>query len=79
MIRLAIALLAGVGGCFAQPPATDAKPACPAGEIIIHGDDPTTCNLIGGANTLTILDITEAACDAAGGNWWHEACLDADF
>ena len=85
-ITLPFIALAGVTGC-AMPavqrglptPAPATMPACPAGEVVVHGDEPVGCNLIGGVNTLTILNITEAACDDAGGRWWYEACLDADF
>lgn len=73
-------------GCAAIPAAMPATPGatpvlapCPPGEITMWGDDPTGCDLVGGVNTLTILGITEPACDAHGGDWWYEACLRADF
>ena len=88
-LALPIIALAGVAGGCALPtaahapslpgPAPVAKPACEPGEIVVHGDEPTPCDLIGGANTLTILDITEAECNDFGGRWWYEACLDTDF
>lgn len=54
-------------------------PPCAAGaEVIVHGNEPTPCNL-DGSNTLVILNITEAACDQVGGRWVYEACEDADF
>lgn len=50
---IAVAALAGCGTVAATDP-TPAKPACPAGEVVVIDDAPTGCDLIGGVNTLTI-------------------------
>ena len=77
---LALLSLAGCG--FAVPaPAVGPAPLAPCqpGVIIVHGDEPTPCDLIGDANTLTILDISEAECDLYGGRFVEGECRDTDF
>lgn len=54
---IALSLLTLVG-CGAAAASHDAKPTCPAGEIIVSVDEPTPCDLVGGQNTLTITDVS---------------------
>jgi hypothetical protein len=80
MIRGAVLLGALALGAFTGGgPKVGPLPACPAGVVIVHGDDMPGCDVVGGVNTLTVLDITEPACADIGGTWWYEACERVDF
>ena len=79
IIITATIIVAAATACTPRPLTHDyfdPSDDCPAGEVIVHGDEPTPCDLVAGVNTLTILDITEAECD---GDWWYEACTNAGF
>lgn len=79
MSVIVAALLALFGAVTPTAPAVRLSPYCPAGEVVVHGDDPTPCDLRGNVNTLTVLDITPTECDDIGGVWIYEACENADF
>lgn len=84
MIRAATlaAACALLAACTATPAPTGRSypTACPPGEVIVHGQDPTPCDLHGGGyNTLTVLDITPDECDDLGGTTLDAACIDTDF
>ena len=68
LVVLPLIALAGLAGCAlpghvpSSVPAPNAGPApladCAPGEVTVRNDDPTTCDLNGDVNTLTIvLDV----------------------
>lgn len=82
-VAVAVGLIGGVGCSLADQPGlhhpVPAVAACPPGEVVVAAGEPVGCDLIGGANTLTEVGGTEAACDAGGGRWAAGGCSLLDF
>jgi len=67
----ALLALATIGGC--APGATwdhyDPSDDCAPGVIVVESGEDVPCDLVGGANTLTVIDVDRAWCDLHGGRW----------
>jgi len=61
---LAAPLTAILSMCAPQCTPAPSKPPCEAGEIVVHGDEPTPCDLVAGVNTLTIVGTPQQQEDA---------------
>lgn len=70
LLKAVASVAATCGGC--APVVTDDAPTwanCPPGEIVIESGEEVGCDLVGPANTLTVLDVDLEWCDHYGGVW----------
>lgn len=91
LITLAVAAVAGAAGCSvpavqqqlpAMPAPSYADPAddCAPGEIVISVNEEAPCDLVGGANTLTLTDISREMADQYGCTFdGDDAGVNCDF
>ena len=62
---------------------TDPADDCRPGAIVIESGENVDCDLVGGSNTLTVIDVDQDWCDQSGGTWTPLAiageCANVDF
>lgn len=56
-----------------------AKAPCTPGTVYVIDGDETPCDLIGGANTLTVIGMPMGECHDSGGLWYSGECEGVDF